>query len=86
MCSYSLQNSPPTCSLLTVATTDRCPDQVHQIIVTAIMLGHASCVRKETVGQLDTLKKNVTKQEKDSRDVSTSTLWTMILMTTLTRT
>ena len=38
------------------------------------MLGRALYIRKETISQLGTLKKNIIKQEKDSRDISTSTL------------
>jgi len=82
MYSYSLR----TYSLLTVATTNRRLNQVHQIIVIVITLGRALCVRKETVSQLSTLKKNVTKQEKDLKDVSTSTSRTTISTTISIRT
>jgi len=51
MCSYSLQNSLPTYSLLTIATTNQYLDQVHQITVTVIITpGYALCIRKETIG------------------------------------
>ena len=40
----------------------------------AVILGHASYVREETVGQLNTLKKNIIRQEKDLKDISISTL------------
>jgi hypothetical protein len=50
------------------------------------MLGHTSYVKKETINQLGTLKKNMIKQEKNLKDMSTSTLRTTILITILTRT
>ena len=46
------------------------------------MPGCALYIKKETVSQLGTLKKNIIKQEKDLRDISTSTLQTIILTTT----
>jgi len=37
-------------------------------------LGYTLYVKKKTVSQLGILKKNIIKQEKDLRDISTSTL------------
>ena len=51
-----------------------------------ITLGRTSYIKKETVGQLGILKKNIIKQEKDLRDISTSTLQIIILITISTRT
>ena len=58
---YSLQNSLQTYSLLTTATTNQRLDQVRQIIVTAVTLGHALYAREETAGQPGILKKNMKK-------------------------
>ena len=38
------------------------------------MLGRALYIKKETISQLGTLKNNIIKQEKNLRDISTSTL------------
>ena len=38
------------------------------------MLKCALYIRKETISQLGTLKKNIIKQENDLKDISTSTL------------
>ena len=40
----------------------------------AVILGHALYIKEGTVGQLGILKKNIKKQEKALRDMSTSTL------------
>ena len=50
-----------------------------------ITLRHTLCVKKKTVNQLDTLKKNIIKQKKDLRDISTSTLQIIIIIITLIR-
>ena len=51
----------------------------------AITLGYTLYIKKETVSQLSTLKKNVIKQEKVLRNMSTSTLQTIILIITSIR-
>jgi hypothetical protein len=39
-----------------------------------IILGRASCIKKETLSQLGILKKNIIRQKKDLRDIFTNTL------------
>jgi hypothetical protein len=38
------------------------------------MLGRTSYIKKETISQLSILKKNIIRQKKDLKDISTSTL------------
>jgi hypothetical protein len=47
------------------------------------MLRHTLYIKKETINQLGILKKNIIRQEKDLKDIFTSTLQTIILITIL---